>query len=44
MKLKKKYWFLDFDSFKIIEQIEIKWKKIDKIFKIFERILDSENH
>ena len=35
--LKKKYWFLDFDCFKIIDQIETKWKKIEKILNIFEK-------
>ena len=35
--LKKKYWFLDLDSFKIISQIDGKWKKIEKILKIFEK-------
>ena len=37
MTIKKKYWFLDFDCFKIIEQIETKWKKIEKILHIFEK-------
>ena len=35
--LKKKYWFLDFDCFKVIEQIETKWRKIEKILNIFEK-------
>lgn len=34
--LKKKYWFLDLDCFNIIEQIEQKWKKIQKIIKLFQ--------
>ena len=35
--LKRKYWFLDLDAFKIIEQIDTKWKKIEKIINIFEK-------
>ena len=37
--LKKKYWFLDLDCFKIIDQIDTKWKKIEKILHIFERVI-----
>ena len=37
--LKKKYWFLDLDAFKIIEQIDTKWKKVEKILNIFERVI-----
>jgi len=36
--LKKKYWFVDLDCFRIIDQINSKWKKIEKIVKVFESI------
>ncbi len=35
--LKKKYWFLDLDSFKIIERVNNNWKKILKIIKLIEK-------
>lgn len=35
--LKKKYWFLGLDSFNIVEQINTKWKKIEKIITLFEK-------
>ncbi|NDK09697.1 DUF1704 domain-containing protein [Candidatus Gracilibacteria bacterium] len=38
--LKKKYWFLDLDGFKIIQKIETDWIKIEKILKNLEKILD----
>ncbi len=37
--LKKKYWFLDLDAFKIIEQIDTKWRKIEKVLHIFEKAM-----
>ncbi len=37
LHLKRKYWFLDLDAFKVIEQIDTKWKKIEKMLHIFEK-------
>lgn len=37
--LKKKYWFVDLDSFKIIERTNNNWKKIQGIIKIFEKFI-----
>ncbi len=37
--LKKKYWFIDIESFKIIDHINKDWKKIERILKIFEKII-----
>ena len=36
--LKKKYWFVDLDSFRIIDQIHSKWKKIEKIITLLEKV------
>jgi hypothetical protein len=41
--LKKKYWFIDIESFKIIEHINTDWKKIEKILKIFEKFIFIES-
>jgi len=42
--IKKKYWFLDFESFAIIEHIEKNWKQLQKIIKMFEKyVLISTN-
>jgi len=37
--LRKKYWFLDLERFKIIAQIEEKWKKIERILKMIEKTI-----
>lgn len=37
--LKKKYWFIDIESFKIIEHINRDWKKIERILKMFEKVI-----
>ena len=37
--LKKKYWFIDIETFKIIKHIESKSKEIKKIIKLFEKII-----
>jgi hypothetical protein len=37
--LKKKYWFIDLETFDIIKHIDRDWKKIDKLLKTLERIL-----
>lgn len=43
LSLKKKYWFIDIESFKIIEHINNDWKKIEKILKIFEKFIIPES-
>lgn len=35
--LKKKYWFIDLESFEILRRIEENWKKIQKILKLLEK-------
>lgn len=40
--LKKKYWFIDIESFKIIDHINDQWKKIEKIIKMFEKAIFAE--
>lgn len=37
--IKKKYWFLWIESFKIIPRIEADWKQIEKIIKMFEKYI-----
>lgn len=37
--LKKKYWFIDIESFCIIDHINKDWKKIEKILKMFEKVI-----
>ena len=37
--LKKKYWFIDIESFCIIPCVQRDWKKIEKILKILEKII-----
>lgn len=37
--LKKKYWFIDIESFKIIDHINKDWKKIERILKMFEKVI-----
>lgn len=41
LHVKKKYWFLWIESFKIIPRIQKDWKKIEKIIKMFEKYIDS---
>ncbi len=38
--LKKKYWFLDLESFHIIDHVDSQWKKIEKIIKKFENVIE----
>ncbi len=37
--LKKKYWFLDLDSFKIIQRLTEDWNRIDKLLQFLKKIL-----
>lgn len=37
--LKKKYWFIDIESFKIVEHLQRDWKQVEKIIKMFEKII-----
>lgn len=37
--LKKKYWFIDIESFKIVEHLQNDWKKVEKIIKMFEKVI-----
>lgn len=37
--LKKKYWFIDLESFRIISHIDDNWKQIKRIIKMFEKII-----
>lgn len=37
--LKKKYWFIDLDWFKIIKKIDKDWKEIEKILSMLEKIV-----
>ena len=39
--LKKKYWFIDLESFNIVEHLERDWKKVEKILKILEKVISS---
>lgn len=40
--LKKKYWFIDIESFKIIEHTQKDWRKIEKILKMFEKVINQK--
>lgn len=40
--LKKKYWFLDLESFRIISHVEDNWKQIKRIIKMFEKVIEKE--
>ena len=37
--LKKKYWFIDLESFRIISHVDDNWKQIKRIIKMFEKII-----
>lgn len=39
--IKKKYWFLGIESFKIIDHINDEWKKIERIIKMFEKAISE---
>ncbi len=42
LHLKKKYWFIDLESFKIIHHVDSKWKEIKKIITMFEKVIWEE--
>jgi hypothetical protein len=37
--LKKKYWFIDIETFKIVEHLQKDWKQVEKIIKMFEKTI-----
>ena len=37
--LKKKYWFVDLETFEIIKHIDSEWKQIEKVLRILEKII-----
>jgi hypothetical protein len=39
LHLKKKYWFIDIESFSIIDHITKDWKKIERILKMLEKVI-----
>lgn len=39
--IKKKYWFLGIESFKIIPRIDTEWKQVEKIIKMFEKAISA---
>lgn len=40
--LKKKYWFIDIESFKIIDHVNSKWKEIMRIIKMIGKIIEKK--
>ncbi len=37
--IKKKYWFIDIEHFQIIDQVNRKWKCLQKILNMFEKVI-----